>query len=270
MLRAVYCSFCGGAIPFQGRIDRKYCRPSCRTLAYRYRRDGRTSPYMSATENAESGDLIALAQQLEERALETARQLAQVRARIGVRESSVQAVATHGRSKQSPRSKQREASVPSFAGSSSASVQKLEERLRDAARLVEHQRLQIADLEHREAKWQLAAAEAKQHAAQLEAELSQKRSSANKRQKPEPEQTERGQENYTQTWPQTYTYPDPLEPEPTAGRKRRVYEQDEQDEQDEHDEHDEHDEQSDDDSEEEEEDDDDDDDDCDDDDDDDD
>lgn len=39
MLRAQACVFCGGAIPFEER-SRKYCRPSCWTLAYRRRRAG--------------------------------------------------------------------------------------------------------------------------------------------------------------------------------------------------------------------------------------
>lgn len=37
MLRAQRCAFCGDALPSRGRIDRKYCRASCRTLAYRHR-----------------------------------------------------------------------------------------------------------------------------------------------------------------------------------------------------------------------------------------
>lgn len=37
MLRAQRCAFCGDALPGRGRVDRKYCRASCRTLAYRHR-----------------------------------------------------------------------------------------------------------------------------------------------------------------------------------------------------------------------------------------
>lgn len=36
-LRATNCLGCGGAMFGGGRIDRRYCRPSCRTLAYRMR-----------------------------------------------------------------------------------------------------------------------------------------------------------------------------------------------------------------------------------------
>lgn len=37
MLRAQRCTFCGDELPGRGRIDRKYCRASCRTLAFRRR-----------------------------------------------------------------------------------------------------------------------------------------------------------------------------------------------------------------------------------------
>lgn len=36
-LRATRCMGCGGPMPEEGRIDRRYCRPGCRTLAYRMR-----------------------------------------------------------------------------------------------------------------------------------------------------------------------------------------------------------------------------------------
>lgn len=36
-LRATNCLGCGGSMTFGGRIDRRYCRPACRTLAYRNR-----------------------------------------------------------------------------------------------------------------------------------------------------------------------------------------------------------------------------------------
>jgi len=38
MLRAERCLNCGGPMPFGLRIDARYCKPSCRTLAYRIRR----------------------------------------------------------------------------------------------------------------------------------------------------------------------------------------------------------------------------------------
>lgn len=36
-LRATHCLGCGDPMSFGGRIDRRYCRPACRTLAYRRR-----------------------------------------------------------------------------------------------------------------------------------------------------------------------------------------------------------------------------------------
>lgn len=39
-MRAHRCAYCGDALPNRGRIDRKYCRASCRTLAYRQRHSG--------------------------------------------------------------------------------------------------------------------------------------------------------------------------------------------------------------------------------------
>ena len=44
MLRAHFCVLCGDALPARGRIDRKYCRPSCRTLAYRRRKQAHRGP----------------------------------------------------------------------------------------------------------------------------------------------------------------------------------------------------------------------------------
>ena len=38
MLRAQSCLVCGGQMPQKSRIDRRYCRGACRTLAYRVRR----------------------------------------------------------------------------------------------------------------------------------------------------------------------------------------------------------------------------------------
>ena len=38
MLRAQSCLVCGGQMPNKSRIDRRYCKGACRTLAYRVRR----------------------------------------------------------------------------------------------------------------------------------------------------------------------------------------------------------------------------------------
>ena len=106
---------------------------------------------MLASENAESGDLLVLAPQLEERALETARQLAQVRVRIGAQESSAQPGASHGRGRQSPSSKGHEATAASH-GSSPGSTQKRERHLLDAESRLEQQQQQIEDLQQRETR----------------------------------------------------------------------------------------------------------------------
>ena len=38
ILRAQTCLTCGGPLPTTGRVDRRYCKGACRTLAYRVRR----------------------------------------------------------------------------------------------------------------------------------------------------------------------------------------------------------------------------------------
>lgn len=37
VLRTQTCMTCGGPMPSKGRVDRRYCKASCRTLAYRVR-----------------------------------------------------------------------------------------------------------------------------------------------------------------------------------------------------------------------------------------
>ena len=48
MLRAHFCALCGDPLPARGRIDRRYCRTSCRTLAYRHRKQERPGPRRTA------------------------------------------------------------------------------------------------------------------------------------------------------------------------------------------------------------------------------
>ena len=48
MLRAHFCVLCGDPLPARGRIDRRYCRTSCRTLAYRRRKQERPGPSASS------------------------------------------------------------------------------------------------------------------------------------------------------------------------------------------------------------------------------
>ena len=73
MLRARTCSFCGGDMPASGRIDRRYCRPSCRTLAYRHRRCGRRN---------DRGSLLDVVRALEQRLAATAAELLDIRQRF--------------------------------------------------------------------------------------------------------------------------------------------------------------------------------------------
>lgn len=72
MLRARICSFCGADMPAGGRIDRRYCRASCRTLAYRRRRAG----------YSDRGSLLDVVQALESRLSATATELIAVRQRF--------------------------------------------------------------------------------------------------------------------------------------------------------------------------------------------
>ncbi len=73
MLRARICSFCGGDMPASGRIDRRYCRPSCRTLAYRHRQCGRRN---------DRGSLLDVVRALEQRLSATVAELLDIRQRF--------------------------------------------------------------------------------------------------------------------------------------------------------------------------------------------
>jgi hypothetical protein len=73
MLRARICSFCGGDMPASGRIDRRYCRPSCRTLAYRHRQCGRRN---------DRGSLLDVVRALELRLSATVAELLDIRQRF--------------------------------------------------------------------------------------------------------------------------------------------------------------------------------------------
>ena len=73
---------------------------------------------MLATGGTESGALIGLVRQLEERAMETARELAQVRQLVAVRESSLHAPTASRGQKQNPQPRIQESTNRSAAGSS--------------------------------------------------------------------------------------------------------------------------------------------------------
>jgi DNA-binding IscR family transcriptional regulator len=60
-------------MPASGRIDRRYCRPSCRTLAYRQRRCGRRN---------DRGSLLDVVRALEQRLAATAAELLDIRQRF--------------------------------------------------------------------------------------------------------------------------------------------------------------------------------------------
>ncbi len=56
MLRAQRCAYCGDTLPNRGRIDRKYCRASCRTLAYRQRHKAPQRSRRDVTPASQSAD----------------------------------------------------------------------------------------------------------------------------------------------------------------------------------------------------------------------
>jgi hypothetical protein len=101
---------------------------------------------MLATGGTESGALIGLVRQLEERAMDTARELAQVRQLVAVRESSLHAPTASRGHKQSPQSRIQESTNRSTAGSSQLAMQKVERQLREAEVRLAEQDQQIAML----------------------------------------------------------------------------------------------------------------------------
>lgn len=63
-MRAHFCALCGDALPTRGRIDRKYCRASCRTLAYRHRRQGQRGSRSGTGPSGRASDSRAAAVEL--------------------------------------------------------------------------------------------------------------------------------------------------------------------------------------------------------------
>ena len=85
MLRAHFCVLCGDALPTRGRIDRKYCRPSCRTLAYRRRKQehrGPESPSAAQTRTERRAVAAALVVRLEQLTAATQQELAVARLQL--------------------------------------------------------------------------------------------------------------------------------------------------------------------------------------------
>ena len=126
---------------------------------------------MLATGGTESGALIGLVRQLEERAMETARELAQVRQLVAVRESSLHAPTASRRRKQNPQPRIQESTNRSAAGSSQLALQKVEKQLREAEVRLAEQDQQIALLRQRAEILRSDAAMASERASHFQTEL---------------------------------------------------------------------------------------------------
>ena len=126
---------------------------------------------MLATGGTESGALIGLVRQLEERAMETARELAQVRQLVAVRESSLHAPTASRGQKQSPQPRIQESTNRSTAGSSQLAMQKVEKQLREAEVRLAEQDQQIAMLRQQAEILRSDAAMASERASHIQTEL---------------------------------------------------------------------------------------------------
>lgn len=91
MLRAHFCLFCGEPMEAGGRIDRKYCRPSCRTLAYRDRNGHRRKarPASTAAIATPPSALVELAMRLEAQEAESRREMSALRQRNAELEAEI-------------------------------------------------------------------------------------------------------------------------------------------------------------------------------------
>lgn len=126
---------------------------------------------MLATGGTESGALIGLVRQLEERAMDTARELAQVRQLVAVRESALHdPTASTGR-KQNPQPRIQESTNRSAAGSSQLAMQKVEKQLREAEVRIAEQDQQIEMLRRRAEILRSDAAMASERASHFQTEL---------------------------------------------------------------------------------------------------
>lgn len=162
MLRARCCSHCGDAIPFKGRIDRKYCRASCRTLAYRHRRDGRPRGRGQPAGVTTPSALVELVVRLEERESAARRELSEVRARNAELEDSLQRY----------QARERENKYPGDHAGSGRRIDS-EPQLRPAEARSSSQQEQIAELVRQVEQARKGELAAQQRSAQLEAELKQ-------------------------------------------------------------------------------------------------
>ncbi len=126
---------------------------------------------MLATGGTESGALIGLMRQIEERAMETARELAQVRQRVAVRESTLHAPRASRGHEQSPQSRIQESTNRSTTGSSQLAMQKVEKQLREAEVRIAEQDQQIEMLRRRAEILRSDAAMASERASHFQTEL---------------------------------------------------------------------------------------------------
>lgn len=165
MLRARHCSFCGGDIPTKGRIDRKYCRPSCRTLAYRRRRNGGTEL------RTEASSLLDAVRQMEQRLHDAAQEMASIRQHFSSELGSEQRLP-----------KRNSAQRTETVGSESAALQEAERvqrqtafRLREAEAQIEAQRAELAEVSRRAERAQREQEFAQQRVNELSDDLRRQR-----------------------------------------------------------------------------------------------
>ena len=126
---------------------------------------------MLATGGTESGALIGLVRQLEEHAMDTARELAQVRQLVAVRESSLHTPTASTGRKQNPQPRIQESTNRSTAGSSQLAMQKVEKQLREAEVRIAEQDQQIEMLRRRAEILRSDAAMASERASHFQTEL---------------------------------------------------------------------------------------------------
>jgi len=96
MLRAHFCVLCGDPLPARGRIDRRYCRTSCRTLAYRHRKQERPGPRGSSPAAGrvdQRASAVELVLRLERLAATTQQELAVARLQLAQLEATKQSQA---------------------------------------------------------------------------------------------------------------------------------------------------------------------------------
>ena len=105
MLRAHFCALCGDPLPARGRIDRRYCRTSCRTLAYRHRKQERPGPRGTSAASGRvdrHASAVELVLRLERLAVTTQQELAVARLQLAQLEVTKQVPAATPGAPESP------------------------------------------------------------------------------------------------------------------------------------------------------------------------